>query len=66
MRQVGAFLDNLIKVCKEVQASSGSKKLKDFQDALVKSEKIKTLAKEVEDFASQFDIPGFDATKIDA
>jgi hypothetical protein len=32
----------------------------------VKSENIKTLAKEVEDFASQFDIPGFDATKIDA
>jgi hypothetical protein len=33
---------------------------------LVKSEKIKILAKEVEEFASQFDIPGFDATKIEA
>lgn len=65
MKQVGAFLDILIKICKEVQDQSGSKKLKDFQDALIKSEKIKTLANEVEDFASQFDIPGFDATKID-
>ena len=52
MRQVGAFIDNLIKVCKEVQESSGSKKLKDFQDALGKSEKIRTLGKEVEEFAS--------------
>jgi hypothetical protein len=33
---------------------------------LVKSDKIKSLAKEVEEFASQFDIPGFDAKKIDA
>ncbi len=66
MRQVGVFLDKLIHVCKEVQDASGSKKLKDFQDALVKSDKIKSLAKEVEDFASQFDIPGFDASKIDA
>lgn len=66
MRQVGAFLDKLIHVCKEVQETSGSKKLKDFQDALAKSDKIKSLGKEVEDFASQFDIPGFDATKIEA
>ena len=66
MRQVGVFLDKLIGVCKEVQDASGSKKLKDFQDALVKSDKIKSLATEVEEFASQFDIPGFDAKKIDA
>lgn len=65
MKQVGAFLDRLIGVCKEVQASSGSKKLKDFTNALAKSEKVKSLANEVEEFASQFDIPGFDATKID-
>jgi glycine hydroxymethyltransferase len=63
---VGVFLDKLIKVCKDVQEKSGSKKLKDFQDALEKSQDIKTLAGEVEEFASQFDIPGFDATKIDA
>jgi glycine hydroxymethyltransferase len=66
MRQVGAFIDHLITECKSVQEKSGSKKLKDFQDALAKSTQIKTLADEVEQFASQFDIPGFDATKIDA
>ena len=66
MRQVGVFLDQLIGVCKDVQKDSGSKKLKDFQDALAKSTKITSLAKEVEDFASQFDIPGFDANKIEA
>jgi glycine hydroxymethyltransferase len=49
-----------------VQKQSGSKKLKDFQDALGKEQGIKDLAREVEDFASQFDIPGFDASKIDA
>lgn len=66
LRQVGVFLDKLIKVCREVQDKSGSKKLKDFQDALVVSADIKSLAGEVEEFASQFDIPGFDATKINA
>jgi glycine hydroxymethyltransferase len=66
MRQVGAFIDKLITECKAVQEKSGSKKLKDFQDALAKSSQIKALAAEVEEFASQFDIPGFDANKIDA
>ena len=66
MRQVGAFIDQLITECKAVQDKSGSKKLKDFQDALAKSSQIKALAAEVEEFASQFDIPGFDANKIDA
>jgi hypothetical protein len=47
-----------------LQESSG-KKLKEFTDALSKSAEIKTLASEVEDFASQFDIPGFKPEKID-
>lgn len=63
MKQVGAFLDDVVKVSKKVQETSG-KKLKEFQEGLEKSEDIKKLAKEVEEFASQFDIPGFDATKI--
>ncbi len=66
MRQVGVFIDRLIKECKTVQEKSGSKKLKDFADALPNSESIRNLGVEVEQFASQFDIPGFDATKIDA
>jgi hypothetical protein len=49
-----------------VQKETGSKKLKDFTDAIGKSPKITKLAGEVEEFASQFDIPGFDANKIDA
>ena len=64
MKQVGVFLDQLVKISKNVQDKSG-KKLKEFQDGLSKSSEIQALAKEVEDFASQFDIPGFDATKID-
>lgn len=63
MRQVGAFIDEVVKISKNVQSTSG-KKLKEFQEGLEKSDEIKNLAKEVESFASQFDIPGFDATKI--
>jgi len=66
MRQVGAFIDRLVQQCVQVQKQSGSKKLKDFQDALAKDSGITQLGREVEDFASQFDIPGFDATKIEA
>lgn len=65
MKQVGYFLNETIKISRKIQETSG-KKLKDFQDGLEKSEDIKQLAKEVEKFASQFDIPGFDATKIEA
>jgi hypothetical protein len=52
-----------VKASKQIQAQSG-KKLKDFQDNLAKSEEIRQIAHEVEDFASQFDIPGFDPAKI--
>lgn len=51
MRKVASFLDETIKISKKVQETSG-KKLKEFQDGLVKSEDIKNLAKEVEEFAS--------------
>ncbi|CDW80992.1 serine hydroxymethyltransferase [Stylonychia lemnae] len=65
MKQVGVFIDETIKISKKIQETSG-KKLKEFQEGLEKSAEIKQLAQEVEKFASQFDIPGFDATKIDA
>lgn len=64
MVEVAKFLDEIVKISKKVQENSG-KKLKEFQDGLEKSEDIKKLAKNVEEFASQFDIPGFDARKID-
>lgn len=65
MRQVGKFLDHLVTLSKQIQEKSG-KKLKDFEDSLKKSEEVRTLGNEVEEFATQFDIPGFDPTKIDA
>lgn len=52
MREVGRFLDELIKLSVGVQNTCGSKKLKDFQDALGKSQEITQLGKEVEKFAS--------------
>lgn len=64
MRQVGKFLDHLVTLSKQIQEKSG-KKLKDFEDSLKKSEEVRTLGNEVEEFATQFDIPGFDPTKID-
>ena len=36
MRQVGKFLDDVVKISKQVQDKSG-KKLKEFQEAIVKS-----------------------------
>lgn len=40
MKQVGAYLDEIVKISKKVQDTSG-KKLKDFQVGLTKSEDIK-------------------------
>ena len=39
MRQVGAFLDEVVKVSKKIQETSG-KKLKDFTDNLSKSSEV--------------------------
>ena len=39
MRQVGAFLDEVVKVSKKIQEASG-KKLKDFTDNLSKSSEV--------------------------
>jgi len=65
MKTLAGFLDKTIKICLRVQKNSG-KKLKDFLQALHKEEEIKTLAKEVEEFSCQFDIPGFDPSKIES
>jgi glycine hydroxymethyltransferase len=63
MREVGRFIDEAIKISLAIQDKSG-KKLTDFTNGLKTSEDIKKLNKEVHAFASQFDIPAFDATKI--
>ena len=52
MREVGRYLDELIKISVGIQTTCGSKKLKDFTDGLTKSTEITALAKEVEAFAS--------------
>lgn len=64
MREVGRFIDEAMKISSKIQEEKG-KKLKDFKLGLKESEDIKQLATEVNCFASQFEIPGFDATKID-
>ena len=64
MVQVVKFIDQLIGISKRVQETSG-KKLKDFQNNIAQDAELIQLGKEVEEFASQFDIPGFDATKIE-
>lgn len=66
MRQVGVFIDEGIKLSAKIQKDIGSKKLGDFVKALANNSEVESLAKEVEDFATQFDIPGFDARSIDS
>lgn len=64
MKEVGRFLDELFQISLGIQKEKG-KKLVDFRKGLNESQEIIDLAHEVNTFASQFDIPGFDATKID-
>ena len=64
MKYVGKFLFDVIEISKNIQKEKG-KKLKNFQVGLKESKDIETLAKEVEEFASQFDIPGIDVDAID-
>lgn len=64
MTQVAEYLDELFKISLDIQDKKG-KKLKDFKAGLNESTELKQLGDEVYKFAEQFDIPGFDATKID-
>jgi glycine hydroxymethyltransferase len=64
MKQVGSFLDDLFKISLDIQAKHG-KKLVDFKKGLATSTELEQLGDEVHKFSVQFDIPGFDATKID-
>ena len=57
--KVADFLDRVVKICLDVQKTSG-KMLKDFIKALPENEAIKALAKDVADFATTFPMPGFD------
>lgn len=64
MGEVARFLDELFKISLDVQATKG-KKLVDFKKGMAESKELKALSDAVHEFSCQFDIPGFDATKID-
>jgi glycine hydroxymethyltransferase len=65
MKQVANFLDEAAKLSIDIQKSCGSKKLQDFLTAIPKDARVKQLGNTVQDFSMQFDIPGFDASKIE-
>ncbi|KAG1673705.1 hypothetical protein FOA52_010574 [Chlamydomonas sp. UWO 241] len=58
-RTIGAFLLEVLVLCKEVQATAG-KALKDFVPALEASPKIADIRARVEAFAEKFPMPGFE------
>ena len=63
-REVARYLEEAIKLSILCQERAGSKKLTDFVDQVNQSDEIKQLAVEVENFASQFPIPGFTVDQI--
>lgn len=62
MLNVGDFLDRISKICLETQKKTG-KNLKHFLSEIEEEPKLKELKKEVEQFATQYYIPGIDITK---
>lgn len=65
MLEVARFIDEVFKASISIQQEHG-KKLKDFNKGLRESKIIKELGDEVAEWGSQFEIPGFDADKIQA
>jgi glycine hydroxymethyltransferase len=63
MEKIGEFLDRIIKLCIKVQENSG-KNINDFVSSLEKEEGIINIGNEVEAFATQFYMPGVDASKF--
>ena len=57
--KVAEFLDRAVKICLDVQKTSG-KMLKDFVAALPANKDIPVLAHDVAEFATSFPMPGFD------
>lgn len=64
MREVARFMDETLRISLDIQSAKG-KKLKDFKNGLDESQAIKELNAAVNEFAMQFDIPGFDARTIE-
>lgn len=53
-----------MKLSLDIQEKSGAKKITEFQTAIGNDAQVHKLAEEVEAFASQFPIPGFEVGKI--
>jgi glycine hydroxymethyltransferase len=69
MVKVAEFLHRAVQISLQAQQESGSKLLKDFVSTITGSgasaEALKTLKQEVEDFATQYPLPGIpDSSKI--
>lgn len=61
--QVAGFLDRAVKLCIEIQATSG-KKLVDFVKAAESHEGVKQLRRDVNALATSFEMPGFDVATM--
>lgn len=61
--KVAEFLHRGIEIGQKIQEKSG-KKLKDFEALLPGNEDLKALRSDVEEFAMQFNMPGFDVTTM--
>lgn len=63
--KVAEFLDRGVQLAAEIQKTSGPA-LKDFVPACESSEAVKQLRRDVEEFARQFPMPGFDVAELKA
>ena len=61
-RKVAGFLHRALQLAIEIQTTNST--LKAFEAAVVSSDAVKALKKEIQDFITQFPMPGFDATKL--
>uniref|UniRef100_M4BWU2 Serine hydroxymethyltransferase n=1 Tax=Hyaloperonospora arabidopsidis (strain Emoy2) TaxID=559515 RepID=M4BWU2_HYAAE len=61
--QVANFLDRAVKLCIEIQATSG-KKLVDFVKAAEAHEDVKQLRRDVNALATSFEMPGFKVSEM--
>lgn len=64
MEYVADFLSRVAKICLEAQ-NKGGKNLKQFLQTVETDPQIPTLAKEVEDFCTQFFVPGISEMHFD-
>ncbi len=63
MDKVAEFLDRTTKICSSAQ-KKGGKNLKQFMNVLQQSQELKILANDVQEFATQFYIPGDEIENI--